>query len=901
MASSFTVECSGVSNSLEIGANGEYIPARTDEIDFDITTGTSKNIIVNITYNRGSNPSWKGWLDYIVINTKSELRFTDSLISFRNLETVGLNNISKFNLSNAGSSVKIWDITNPVEPKQINTNIAGSLQTFKLETTELREFVAFDENKCKNIVAEDIIRIDNQNLHGISENTDMIIVCHNDFYQQAVELKEIHENRDNMNIVIVNPEQIYNEFSAGAPDVSAIRNFAKCIYEKGTTEKSLKYLLLFGDGSFMNKGEPEEYDNYILTYQSINSYSEAGSYTSDDFFGYLDDGEGEYNDSLHGLLDIGIGRIPVNTSKQASDYINKIKTYLKPENFGDWQNDLCFVADDENGVVHMHDTDVLTRYISKHYKHFNIEKIYFDAHKQLTVSGGERYPDVNKAITNRVQKGALLINYTGHGGDKGWADERVLTINEIESWTNKNKLPMFVTATCEFTPFDKYNFLSAGERIFNNPNGGAIAMFTTARLAYIVSNAELTKRFYETVFANDENGKRYRLGDISRITKNQLTNKINNKIFFLLGDPALELAYAKYNVVTNTINGQSTTIDTIKALEKVTFTGEIQDNQNNKMTGFNGIIYPTVFDKKQDISTLNNDGGGVFQYKTRNNIIYRGKASVKNGEFSFSFIVPKDIRLNVDTGKVSYYAENGIIDAKGASIDFLVGDFENDHEIDNEGPIIKLFMNDNNFVSGGITDKNPKIYAELWDKNGINTSTGGIGHEITAILNSDAKSVMLLNNDYRADMDSYQSGTVEHFLFDLETGNHNLKFKAWDVYNNSSEEYIEFVVLEAENLSIERLLNYPNPFTTHTDFYFEHNQAGTNLDVLIQIFTVSGKLVKTIEDSFTANGYRAGPFAWNGTDDFGNRIGRGVYIYKVKVRSEQSELVEKFEKLLILK
>ncbi len=900
--SNFVVNTNGTSKTIPCTGPIPHNFAARKTSNYTFNTGNSDNISINIKFNSNS-PSTKSWLDYFYINAKSELKFTGGQMSFRNAETIGETNITKYTLSNAGSSVVVWDISDKTRPKKVNTTISGSSQVFKLPSSELKEFIAFDNSVFKKTDLSKVEVVANQNLHATSGNTDMLIITFPAFISQANELKELHERIDGMNVKVVTQQQIYNEFSSGAADFSAIRDYVRMIYKKANNGDTLRYLLLFGDGSYDNKSGIGENGNFMITYQQNWSEGLGDSNVTDDFFGTIDDNEGDDGNSLEGLLDIGIGRLIVSNVQQANEHIAKIKNYVSSSTFGDWRNQLCFIADDENSLVHMSQTNALTNYIEKYHPIYNIEKIYLDAYTQYTESGGERYPDVNNEINSRIQKGSLILNYVGHGGEHGLAHERVITVSEIESWRNFDKLSLFVTATCSFTRFDNYKFKSAGERVFLNPHGGAIAIFTTARIAWIHSNGDLTKELYRNMFGKYNSGEPYRLGDIIRITKNNAFYHENNLIFFLMGDPALKLGYAsECNVVTNSINGKTISeIDTLKALSTATFSGELQDKNGNKLTNFNGYVSPTVYDKERIVNTQNNDGEGVYTYQTRDNIIYKGRANVINGEFEFSFIVPRDIALNVDTGKISYYAHNDVFDAKGYSFNFLVGDIAKDYEEDNEGPEIELFMNDENFVSGGITNASPRIFAKLSDEHGINTSSGGIGHDITAIIDDDIQNVIIMNDDYRANANTYKSGELEHFLFNVDAGNHKLKFKVWDVYNNSSEEYLEFLVVEAKNLSIDKLLNYPNPFTTHTDFYFEHNQAGTELDLMIQIFTISGKLVKTIESNFLADGYRAGPYPWDGTDDFGNRIGRGVYVYRVKLRSSTGQVEEKFEKLLILK
>ena len=897
----FDVSVNGASSAINFGFIGDYDFASLGTASFNFTAPSGNNINVNLNYHRDS-PSAQAWLDYLFVNTECQLKFTTGQFRFRNSETFGNGIISKYVLSNAGSDVTVWDISDKTKPKKVIASQSGSTKSFKLNGDVRHEFIAFDNSSYLTPDLENAEDVPNQNLHATSGATDMIIVTNSDFLTQANELKTIHEQRDNMNVKVATLQQVYNEFSCGMPDFSAVRDYAKMVYDRASNGDTLKYLCLFGDGSYDNRSGIGENGNYMVTFQQSNSVSLGSSLVTDDFFGLLDDGEGDSGSSITGLLDIGIGRIPVSTPQQAEDYITKVKRYMNPETFGDWRNQISFIADDENNNIHMKQADGYAEYVKERYPYFNIEKIYLDAYTQYTVAGGQRYPDVNTAINNRVQKGALLINYTGHGGENGLAHERIVTISEIDSWRNFDKFPLFVTATCEFTRFDDYKFLSAGEHVFLNPQGGGIALFTTARIAWIYANGILSGYFYQNVFEHFPDGKPYCLGDIIRKTKVDYSSS-NILIFFLMGDPALQLGYAADNkVVTNTINGHPISqTDTLKALSKASFSGSVTDKNGNKLTNFNGFVYPTVYDKEVTVNTLNNDDNGVFTYKDRNNTVYRGKAKVTGGDFNFEFIVPKDIFLNVDTGKISYYAENGITDAKGYGFDFKVGDISDNYEEDNTGPEINLYMNDENFVSGGITDVSPRIFAKLFDEHGINTASGGIGHDITAVIDNDIQNIIVMNDDYRADEGTYKKGTLEHFLFDLEPGEHKLKFKAWDVYNNSSEAYLDFTVVEAQKLSIDRLLNYPNPFTTHTEFWFEHNQQGQDLDILIQIFTVSGKLIKTIEDSFTADGYRAGPYAWDGTDDFGNRIGRGVYVYRVKIRNASGEVAEKFEKLLILK
>lgn len=871
-----------------------------------------ENIPVNIVYSKPAANA-EGWLDYIIMNAKRQLIFTDGQMPFRSLESVGTDVISNFALSGATGNLRIWDITEPTHCEEIDGTLSGNTYSFKVETDTLRQFIAFDGTFYHTVITEGegLGAIENQNLHSLAQH-DYIIVSHRDFLPQAEELAGIRRQDDGLSTIVVTPEQIYNEFSSGIPDVSAIRDFAKMIYDRATTRDTLRYLLLFGDGSYDNKSNVQGNSNFILTYQSEESTAPVNSFVTDDFYGLLDNGEGEYV----GILDIGVGRLPVKNPEEAQNVLNKIKRYTENEAMGDWRNMLCFIADDadEGQIMHTRDCDIFTQYVNLHYPVFNIEKIYLDAYPQVTISDGQRYPDVNQAIFNRIKKGALIVNYVGHGNEKGLAHEHIIQISDIQGWDNYYKMPVFMTATCEFSRFDDYiqsdkiTRTSAGEYVILNPNGGGIALFTTTRLVFSGSNKTLNANFYNYVFEHDENNNKYRLGDIFRLSKAATgsSTSTNKRNFTLIGDPALKLAYPKYNINTTKINETMVNdtvevADTLKALSKVTISGEITNPDGTKRDDFNGAIYPTVFDKSVEKQTLGNDGADPITFSMQNNILYKGKASVSNGEFSFSFIVPKDIMYKFGKGKISYYANSEEVDSHGFTDKIVIGGTADSIAQDNQGPQIELYLNDKNFVFGGVTNENPMLLAYLSDESGINTVGNGIGHDITAVIDDETSDVVVLNDSYIADKDSYQSGKIEYYFNKLEAGKHTLKLKVWDVYNNSSEAETEFVVVESSELLVDKVLNYPNPFTNKTAFYFEHNQPNTELDVLVQIFTVSGKLIKTIHRKMNTTGYLSAPIGWDGYDDFGDKIGRGVYVYRLRVKSGNGKTVDKFEKLVILK
>jgi hypothetical protein len=868
--------------------------------------------VINLSVSK-QTPSANGWLNYLEVNARRQLIMSGDQMLFRDKNSVGSGNIAEFNIGSS-SAIQVWEITDPLLPRNQSLFPTSSVFQFTLAADTLREFIAFTGNSYLTPYAFGAVA--NQNLHGLGP-VDMIIVSHPDFLQQANTLADLHTEEDNLTVIVVTPNQIYNEFSSGSQDICGIRDFVKMFYNRASTPEEIpRYLLLFGDGSYNNKaGSKNGNTNFIPCYQSPNSLSITESHVSDDFYGLLDDNEGGWigND----LVDIGIGRFPVRNLTEAKNAVNKVLQYvgkgkqdfnctaINTSPYRDWRNVVCFIGDDQDGGLHQTQANQLATFLDTNYTDLNIDKIFLDAFPQQATPGGQRYPDAVDAINNRFRKGALIINYTGHGGEVGLAHERIIGISQINEWDNFNNLPLFVTATCEFSRWDDPERTSAGEYTFLNPKGGSIALLTTTRLVYASPNFVLNQNFYNIAF-EELNGEMPRLGDLYRLTKAASGSSVNNRNFTLLGDPALMLAYPKEKVYTTQINGNSilsNPTDTIKALSVVTISGYIGDENGNKLNSYNGILYPTVFDKAKNITTLSNDGltdSPPMTFSLQKSILYKGKVNVTNGDFTFSFIVPKDIDFLYGNGRISYYAENGSIDASGAYERFIVGGVTANPPNDVTGPEIELYMNDEKFVTGGTTDENPLIYAVIKDSSGVNTTGSGIGHDLTANLDNNTDKSIVLNDYYETELNSYKEGSVRYPFSNLPEGRHTLQLKVWDVYNNSSTASTEFIVAKSAKLALDHVLNYPNPFTTKTSFYFEHNQACDLMDVQVQVFTISGKLVKTINTYVSTEGFRSEPIEWDGTDDFGDKIGRGIYIYRVKVRSEDGSTAEKFEKLVIL-
>jgi hypothetical protein len=863
-----------------------------------------------------TDQSASGWLDYIEINARRSLDFNGSgdQLLFRDVRSVGTTNIGQFEIANTTSSTKIWDISDPLNViEQLPSQGTG---VFIYPTDIIREYIAFNGTSFPSPFL--IGRMGNQNLHAMQQ-AEMIIVTNPKFLSEATRLAEFHRTNDGYDVNVATTTQIFNEFSSGSQDVCAIRDFIKMFFDRSVSPADMpRFALLFGDASYDNKFRVSNNTNFVTSYESELSLNQTTTYISDDFFGLMDDNEGIWSPwGSAELMDVSVGRLPVKSTVEAEAMVNKIIAYSTPSaasvsaesNLSDWRNIVAFVGDDQDNNTHFSQSESLAVGVRAEYPVYNIDKIYLDAYKQISTPGGQRYPDARTAIVNRVQRGALLMTYIGHGGELGWGHERVLEVEDINGWTNFKHMPAFLTATCEFSRPDDPGRTSAGELVILNPNGGGICLFTTTRLAFSGSNFSLAQRFFDHFF-QPINGAMPTCGEVFEQTKIDYNDRYTRN-FVLLGDPAVKLAYPQYDVVTNTVNTHQLSLnsDTLRALSKITITGEVRDKSGSKMTGFNGVVYPTIFDKWASYNTLGNDfgwtgdGGSSYSapFEMQKNILYKGKAQVKNGDFTFTFVVPKDIAYQYGNGKISYYAHNGHSDANGYSNDIVVGGLNPSAGTDNTGPEVKLYLNDDKFVFGGLTDENPVLYAEVSDSNGINTAGTGIGHDITSIVDEDNGKISVLNDYYESDMDSYQSGKVRYPYSSLTPGRHSLTFKVWDVYNNSSEARTEFIVAETAALALEHVLNYPNPFTTHTTFMFEHNRPYQQLSAQVQIFTVSGKLVKTLDKIVTTEGYRSDDIEWDGLDDYGDRIGRGVYVYKLKVKDFNGSSSEKFEKLVILR
>jgi hypothetical protein len=882
---------------MGITPNSGYSYGKERRSEFGFTPKSDK-LDIELKYQRISNSS-TGYLNYIEVNVDRNLVFVGNQMRFRKA-LLEADKIAKYKIGGNTDNVEVWDITDPTNATKQQTFVEGGKTIFTSSTDTLKQFIALNGNEF--YTAEFVETVANQNLHSL-KNIDYLIISHPDFLAEANRLATFHRENQDLTIYITTPQKIYNEFSSGSQDISAIRDFSKMLYDLSDAGKELKYLLLFGDASYDYKDILPDNTNYVPCWEHDTSLDIISSIASDDYFGFLDDGEGAMDEN--NKVDIGIGRFVVATEEEAIMAVNKSIDYCTntQANMGPWRNQITFVADDGDSNTHLKDAEILSDFLDENYPVYNVDKIYMDAYPQISTPSGQKAPQVNTAINSKIEKGTLIFNYSGHGGELGLAHETIMQISDITSWNNKNKLPIFITATCEFARYDDPSRKSAGEEVFMNSHGGAIALFTTTRATYASSNRRLNMAIYSENLFEKVDGEYPRFGDVIR--KSKKIGDSNDKKFILIGDPALRLAYPEYTAITTKINSKIVVddkYDTINALSRVVVEGEVVDNNDQILSNYDGLLFPTVYDKKVKVQTLGADNGSyVAEFDFWKSILFNGKADIVNGNFKFEFIMPKDIAYNFGEGRISYYFNNDEIDGHGYYSNLIIGGFDDDASEDTQGPEISLFMNDINFQNGDMTDENPVLIAHIEDENGINTTGNGIGHDILAVIDESPIQTYILNDYYEAEVNRFNEGKISYPFFNLENGEHTLSFRVWDIYNNSSTVYLDFIVTSSEDLVISNLLNYPNPVTDNTSFVFEHNQSNKVIKVEIEVFDINGRLLKTLEADVNSENYKSEPIEWDARTDAGGKIGRGVYVYRLSATSESGQLKTETSKLVFIR
>lgn len=863
---------------------------------------------VNINVRYGQLGHRNVHLDYIRLQMKRVLQPYGACTLFRSVASVG--NASRFVVQNANSNTVVFDVTDKMNPKRMETELNGSELSFSIPAGTLREFALVQINQTlpTPIVAGEVA---NQDLHALPQ-TDMVIISQPGLTSQAERLAEVHRDRDGLSVLVVAPEPIFNEFSSGTPDATAYRRFMKMFYDRKTSEADApKYLLLFGDGAYDNRFITSSWqnvttDNMLLTYQTEESLDET-SFVIDDYFGFLDDSNNGRG-LLNANVDIGIGRFPVRTLAEATNMVDKVIRYMNNTETGSWKNNLCFIADDGSNadgfmINHAQQADALAEYINTSHPEFLTNKIYFDSYKKDVSGGLSTYPDVKTNIQRQLRNGLLLINYTGHGSTTSWSDERVLTESDITQSTY-TRLPIWITATCDFCRFDA-PVTSAGEQVFLHRISGGIGLFTTTRVAYSNPNFTINDRLIRNLFEKN-NGHRLTLGEVMKATKRSLGSSRYKLGFALIGDPAMKLAYPEYRMQLTSVNGNPVTDEPIafKALQKITVEGEVLNPEGSIAADFNGLLNPTVLDSRVSYETLdNNKTGTKFQYTDYSNILFTGNDSVRSGKFSFTFTVPKDISYSNEYGKMNLYAsdEANNLEAQGAYLNYRVGGTDDNAEEDNDGPEIRAFyLNDSTFVTGGQVNTTPFFVARLWDKSGVNITGSSIGHDMMLIIDGDPSLSFNLNSYFELTPGKDGEGIVKYLLPALTPGMHTAEFKVWDIQNNSTTQEFEFEVVEGLKPYLLELTATPSPAREQVEFHLFHNRPESQLTVGIMVYDMMGRLQWKHQETGASDLFNSYTITWDLTNNRGGRLRPGIYIYRAAVSSNGSKEATDAKKLIIL-
>ena len=842
-----------------------------------------------------SNASALAWLNYIEITTPSELVMTGSYMGIRSLVNRNTTNPVRFLLRNTTASTQIWDVTDLAAIQRMPTTMVDDqLAWVGTQADGVHEYIAVNTDGTKFVQAEVVGEVKNQNLHALS-NIDYIIICPEGYEDVSEDLAKTHEAKQAITYAIVTDQQVYNEFSSGTPDATAYRWLMKMLYDraKNGIGQQPRWLLLMGHGTFDNrKLLRNSGTSLLLTYQSKNSVNEIKAYATDDYFAYLDDNEGAID--TQGRMDIGVGRLPVESLDEARTTVDKLIQYIRNEQTGKWKNQLVYLADDGENGTHTETAEKSAELVRIKNPDFIVHKIFLDAYPQEVNASGESYPLAKNRVLNLLKNGVLFFDYSGHGGYNAITNESILNLKDIAGMTNKNQA-FWLFATCNFAQCDAGK-RSAAETAVLNPKGGAIGILAATRTVYAPQNTNLNRSVCDTLFGHsDVFHYDMTLGEAILIGKNLLGSDENKLAYVLLGDPCMRLNYpTDYHVET------LTEMDTLNALSVQHVEGRIIDEDLNTVSDFNGKVDITIYDKMQSIPTRDNDNAGgdprVVAYNDYPNTIFSGATDVKDGLFNYTFMVPKDIRYNFDNGRIVYYAVTAdsleTAEAVGHFEQFIIGGSGSIVTIDTVGPEMEIYLNSPAFRNGDKTYATPRFFANLYDENGINTAGAGIGHDLMLIIDDDPKMIYSLNEYFTAANNSYQAGQVSYLMEELANGPHSLTFRAWDLLNNSTTKSLNFIVEAGLDPSIYNVTTYPNPVQQSgvVHLIVNYDQPDELIETEIYLYNTAGQMVYSHKqdnpDAVSINLPALG-------------LNTGVYIYSVKIKSASSKYSTTSGKIIV--
>lgn len=802
----------------------------------------------------------------------------------------------EFNVSN--TNCRVWNISSPLNPTSmvIQPVTANKLSMLLSSKYEHHTFVCFDPNAGDFLKPIFLKPISNQNI-AFGGAYEFVIISHPDFVKAAHVLKSFREaSPTNYKTIVVTPQEIYNEFSGGMQDLVAIRNYLRWQYKYSASQGvKLRFVTLFGAASYDMQNRLAENTNFIPVYQSSNNNA---NFSLDDFLGYLDSAEGD-PEIVKSKLTVPVGRIPCYTIDDALAVVEKLKRYSSPLALGPWRSNIAFGCDDADEgweTEFVQESEKNAQYINQFYPYLNVNKIYSDAFKQSTTGNNESYPDVSAAINRSMKDGVLFFNYQGHGGLKGWAQESILDVPMINAWENAYRMPIMFTATCEFSQYDDPKSKSAGVLALLNPKGGAIALMSTTRLVYVSGNTQINSDFWTKYGFPRPNEPIPTLGEVFQKMKNRPPpyNSEDNK-FALLGDASMPIAFPKHIIEVDSVNGKSTSAfrDTVKAFSVITLKGHVNERLVGKFDKFSGTMWVKVFDKPTQKFTLNNDkSASPVPFLEQSGVLFNGQVSVINGQFQLVFSVPKDISYNYGVGVAKFYAHNGETDAAG-SWQFIIGGSEVGIDPGTEGPIVRSFMQDTTFVSGGKVARDVDFVARIFDKDGINATGAGIGRDLLLVIDegTENQKSYVLNDYFSYDVNSYTTGTVRIPLSGLQPGKHLLTCKAWDIYNNGGKGSVVCLVIPPRSFEITESHSYPVPFDGRESsgsagsqpfkVSVRHTLPGENITSNWIIYDAAGREVQKGAELFESAPNKFDAMTWDGRSHNGSQLMGGVYFYQI--------------------
>ncbi|MBO7458953.1 MAG: type IX secretion system sortase PorU [Paludibacteraceae bacterium] len=894
---SFTASLNGAdAKSVSIRAlPDQYTMACTGSFNFQSAAVATQQKI-QLAY-QSSQAGALGWLNFIELTTPTALTMNGSWMPIRTNVNYKTAVPVRFHLSGADANTQIWDVTDLAAIRKIPTSLSGSeLIWTGTQQDGIHEYIAVKTNGNSFVKAQVVGEVKNQNLHAL-KNIDYVIICPEGYEAVSTDLAKAHETKEAITWAVVTDQQVYNEFSSGTPDATAYRWLMKMLYDRadGNAIQKPRWLLLMGHGSFDNRKLLQTSGiSLLLTYQAKNSENEVNAYCTDDYFGFLDDNEGETD--TQGRMDIGVGRLPVGSLDEARTTVDKLINYIKNERVGKWKNQLIFLADDGEHGTHTETAEGSAERARLKNPDFVVNKIYLDAYPQEVNASGESYPLAKNRLTNLLKSGALFFGYSGHGGYNAITNEGIMNQKDIESMTNKN-LAFWLFATCSFAECDAGRRSSAESAVLN-PNGGAVGILAATRTVYATPNTELYRSVTDTLFGH-KNVFNYNttLGEAVSIGKNRLGSDMNKMAYVLLGDPAMRLNFPTDYYVETT-----TKIDTLNALSVQKVEGRIIDEANAVVSGFNGKVDITIYDKLQVIKTRDNDDTSgeakELAYNDYPNTIFSGSTEVKEGLFDYTFMVPKDIRYNYGNGRIVYYAvaqdEAETMEAIGHFEKFIVGGTGSIVSVDTVGPQMTIYLNSKSFKDGDKTYATPRFFADMYDENGINTAGAGIGHDLMLIIDDDPKMIYSLNEYFTAANNSYQAGQVSYLMEELTNGQHTLTFRAWDLLNNSTTQSLNFIVEGGLDPSITSVTTYPNPVDDQSivNVVVDYDQPDEMLQTELYLYNISGQMVYAHKQ--------------DNPDTMSINIGAlglqpGIYVYTVKIKSATSKYSSTSGKIIVTK